>query len=881
VKSSRRAKKTKEGAAAPPAVSPDLLPRERFLEATKEYFAILTRPLVDMLTPSTGGREFVGHYSRMVDTVVGLIFQRAAEEHGLAASDTGIAVIAMGGYGRAELAPYSDVDLLILCRRKTPLVEAVASSFIRLMWDAGFELGHSVESLVESESALSQHMDTKTALIESRWVCGAKTVARAVERQIARIRRADREDYLRRKVQDALARHQRFGNSFQLIEPNVKLSPGGLRDFQTLVWLGQVGQGERGLAALRRKGLLLAGEQRELEEAYDFILRVRVELHLATESKQDQLTVAAQKQVAKRLGFTTRGGHLDVEFFMRRYYTLTRAIWRITADVMEALDHGDNVGVVLGRRRVARDDNTLTTRVDRAKMRREPLYVFERQKRSGKKLDRALRRRLETVLDEDLSGRKETNAMRRAFPELLRDAANTSLVVRSLHETLFLMRIIPEYDQLTCLKRYDLYHHYTVDEHSFKVLESLTALGAPDADPADPFVRLYSEIPDTRALFLAALLHDVGKIEGRGHAKKGAALSRKILRRMFLGEGEIDLVCTLIENHLVMSHFSQRRDPNDIGTIEAFRKKVKSRTVLKHLCLLTYADFKATSPLVWNEWKRTLLWQLYLRAYDYMAQSEKKPEAVYKAHKQALLDAFDAGAERDAALSHLDLLPGGYLLTMSADMVREHMRMVTALASGDFDVTQRRRGSWYEVTFCTLDKPYRLSQLCGVLTINDFNILHAHAFTRSDGVVIDVFGVEPVSDALSAEGVRERIDAIRASLSGVFSGTLDLDAETRKHAARWKRMRRPEIPHDARVTFENDLSPDFTIIDIFAADRPGLLYRVTRALSSEGLTITRANISTEATRVIDSFYVGDADGKKIHSAERLTRIRATIEKEIG
>ncbi len=865
--------------------SAELLPRDQFLGATREYFQILTRPLVDMRTPRTGGREFTGNYARMVDTIVGILFQRAAEEQGLNADDTDIAVIAMGGYGRAELAPYSDVDILILCRKKTKVVDDIASSFIRLMWDAGFELGHSVESLVESEAALARHMDTKTALIESRWVCGSRQVARAVERQISRIRRSDRGEYLRRKIQDALARHERFAHSFQLIEPNVKLSPGGLRDFQTLVWLGQVGQGLRGLPALRRKGLLLRGEQTELEDAYDFLLRVRVELHLATKSKQDQLTVAAQRMLAKNLGYKPRGDHLEVEFFMRQYYRHTRAIYRITTDVMEQLDHGDNVGVVLGRTRAARaDGTTLKARINRAKIRREPLYVFERQKETGLKLDRGVRRRLEEILvdPEGLRGRSATHAMRRAFPELLRDARNTALVVRSLHETLFLMRIIPEYDRLTCLKRYDLYHHYTVDEHSFKVLENITELNAPGADATDPFVRLHSEISDKRSLYMAALLHDIGKIEGRGHARKGAVLSRKIMKRMFMSNDEINLVSSLIEHHLLMSHFSQRRDTSDIGTIEAFCRKIRNRTHLKHLCLLTYADYKATSPLVWNDWKRTLLWELYLRAYDHMARTRKKPEAVYKARKQELLDAFPRGRTRKAVLEHLDLLPGGYLLTMSAGRVSEHMDMIASLDPKGAVVTHRRRGAWSEITFCTHDKPFRLSQLCAVLTINEFNILHAHAFTRSDGKVIDAFGVEHISGALSKDDVAEKLDSIRRDLAGVFAGRVDLETETNKHAARWRRVKgasspQAGIPQAVRVKFENDVSTEFTIIDIFADDRPGLLYRITRALSHEGLTIYRANISTEASRVIDSFYVGDSKGRKITAAARLNRIRRLLE----
>jgi [protein-PII] uridylyltransferase len=865
--------------------------RNDFVKDTRAYLKLLTRPIIETRTPKTGGREFVGNFSRMVDTITGLLFQRAAQDNGVSPDKSGIAVIAMGGYGRAELAPYSDVDILVVCRRKSPMVDAVAGDFIRYMWDVGFDLGHAVESLVESESALSRHMDTKTAVIESRWVCGSKRVAKAIERQVSRIRREERQEYLRRKIQDALVRYAKYGNSFQLIEPNVKNSPGGMRDFQTLVWLGQVNKGSRGLGALRQKGLLLSGEQRELEAAYDFLLRVRVELHLATRSKQDQLTVAMQRKLARALGYKPRGGHLDVEFFMREYYHHTRAIYRITSDILKELHHGEDVGVLLGRRR-AKQAGTLNVRLIRKKMREEPLYIFQRQKDTGLPLDRALRRRLELVLREDLKGQQATRRMRAAFAAMFEESHNLGLVLRSLHEMKFLGRIIPEYNRLTCLKRYDLYHHYTVDEHSFRVLENVVALDGADSDPDDPLVRLYHEIDDKRPLFLAALLHDVGKIGGHGHAKKGATLARKILGRMPIPPEEIELVSFLIRHHLLMSQFSQRRDPADIGTLTAFCKKVESSTNLKYLCLLTYADYKATSPVVWNQWKQSLLWALYLRAYDFIKKKEKAPEVVYKAHKQRLLEAFAAGPVRNRVLTHLDLLPGGYLLTMDPIQVKQHMEMVEELERRSAVVSHSERDGLHEFTFCTHDQPYRLSQLCGVLAVNDFNIFHAYAFTRADGTVIDVFLVEDLTAENGGAAAEDRpprtdpafarrIESIQRDIESVIAGDLDLDAATARHAKRWRRARQPGIPAPANVKFENDLSGDFTIIDVFAPDAPGLLFRITRALSREGLTISRARISTEADRAIDSFYVGDESGNKIKSASRLKRIRTTLEEEIA
>lgn len=872
--------------ALPSPISPEAAAsREQFVAEARSYFALMTRPLIDMRTPATGGREFALKYTRMVDAIVALLFQRAVDEHDLPLDGIDISVVALGGYGRSEMAPFSDVDLFITCGRKTPLVEAVTSAFIRYMWDIGFELGHAVESLIEADEAITRDMDMKTSLIESRWVCGSRRVARALEKRIGRMRRNDREEFLRRKISDALDRYDKFGRSFQLIEPDVKLSPGGLRDYQTLVWLGYVGRLPHGLAALRRKGLLLSGERRELEQAYDFLLRVRAEMHIATLSKQDTLMVATQQDVAKSLGYKNHGGHLAVEYFMREYYRHTKTIYRITRDCIEALDGGRQVGVLLGQGKIATDGHGLKVPLRPALLRERPLYVFEKQKATGQKLDRGLRRRLE-VAQEELDTATVTQRMRKAFPQLLDDDRHVAQVVRSLHDTKFLMRIIPEYDQLTCLKRYDLYHHFTVDEHSFKVLGYLAELGNPDvalAQAGESLVRLYSELPEKRILFLAALLHDVGKIEGHDHAVKGAILSRTILERMQLPIEEIEFVCFLIENHLVMSHFSQRRDPSDIGTLTAFCDRVRTRQRLKYLCLLTYADYRATSPLVWNEWKRTLLWELYVRAYDFMARREKQPREVYQQHKERLLETFAKGDERARALEHLDLLPGGYLLTMSAELVRDHIKMIAQLANEPIVVGHRYSGSAHEITFCTQDKPYRLSELCGVLAVNDFTILNAFAFTRKDGKVVDVFVTEPVDrgDLMAPEETLLRIEHLRADLKNVFAGTLDLDAATKRHAQRWRRVTKASIPYQTQVKFENDTSDEYTIIDVFASDRPGLLYTITRTLSSLGLSIARAKISTEATKAIDSFYVRDVEGKKLTEAGRLSEARDKLEAAIS
>ncbi|UCH84992.1 MAG: HD domain-containing protein [Candidatus Latescibacterota bacterium] len=682
-----------------------------------------------------------------------------------------------------------------------------------------------------------------------------------------------------RKIRDATTRHQKYGNSYQLVEPNVKLSPGGLRDFQTLVWLGMVSNGDTGLAALRRRRLLLQGETEALERAYNFLLSVRVELHICSRSKQDQLTVRTQKLITDRLGYRDKGGHLAVELLMKDYYDHTRTIARITRDIIEELDFGANISPLIGRRKPRKNKNRLTLRINRRKIKESPLYVFAKQKEIGLKLDRAVRRRLCEVLRTELKGRTERNRMRRDFRTLLSDGKNLTLVLRAMHETGFLGVVIPEYNSLTSLKRYDLYHHYTVDEHSFQVIQNLEELIDTRSRQNQTFARIYSEVADKEVLFLSALLHDIGKIEGRGHAKKGAALAQKILKRLGAKPAQIRMVSYLIEIHLIMSHFSQRRDPTDIGMLQSFCSRVRSRPNLKLLCLLTYADLKATSPHAWTEWKRTLLWGLYLRAYLFMAKKEKKPEAVYKARKRAILSGFKPGPDRARALAHLDLLPGRYLLTMKRSQVRRHLALIDALEGKRAAVDRKQLRLATEISFCTHDKPYRLSQLCGVLTLNDLNILFANAFTRSDGIVVDVFDVVDISGTTPID--EARIEKIRTDLDSILSGRLDLTVALDRHVAKWQRAQRTKIPIPLKVEFHNDISGEVTIADIFAADQPGLLFKITRALSDEGLTIHRARISTEAQRAIDSFDLQDKRGKKITSVARLKRIRSRLERELA
>ena len=772
-----RGKGRSQGATAhalPSPISPEAAgSREQFVAEARSYFALLTRPLIDMRTPATGGREFALKYTRMVDAIVALLFQRAVDEHGLALDEIDISVVALGGYGRAEMAPFSDVDLFITCGRKTPLVEAVTSAFIRYMWDIGFELGHAVESLIEADEAITRDMDMKTSLIESRWVCGSKRVAKALDKRIGRMRRHDREEFLRRKISDALARYEKFGRSYQLIEPDVKSSPGGLRDYQTLVWLGSVGRLPHGLAALRRKGLLLPGERRELEEAYDFLLRVRAEMHIKTASKQDVLTVAAQQEVAKALGYTDQRHHLAVESFMREYYRHTRTIHRVMRDCVAALDGGSQVGVLLGQGKIARDTHHLSVPLRPKLLHERPLYVFEKQKKTGQKLERSLRRRLE-VAQAELDGAAVVRACARRFrPCSTTTATSFAWCARCTRRAFSCAS-----SRSTTSSRASSVTTSTITSRSTSTASRCWAFSPSSAhpkarrSPASRWPGSTRSCPTNGFSFWPRCCTTWARSRDTTTRSRAPFFPAGSSSRWSFRSRRSSSSASLIENHLVMSHFSQRRDPSDLGTITAFCDRVRTRQRLKYLCLLTYADYRATSPLVWNEWKRTLLWELYVRAYDFMARREKQPREVYQQHKEHLLDAFPEGEERAARAGAPGPVPGGYLLTMSADLVRDHIRMIAQLGNESVVVGHRYSGSAHEITFCTQDKPYRLSELCGVLALNDFTILNAFAFTRKDGKVVDVFVTEPVDrgDLMAPEETLLRIEHLRANLKAVLPG---------------------------------------------------------------------------------------------------------------
>jgi [protein-PII] uridylyltransferase len=792
------------------------------------------------------------------------------------------AVIGLGGIGRRDLSPKSDVDLLFLWDKKPgPAGTAFAGYLVRMLWDAGLELGSSVRTVAELRAALARDTDLETAVLDGRWLCGEESMKETLQAIKVEVRERESGGLLEAKLEEARRRWRKYGWSYHLIEPNVKESPGGLRDHQMIRWVGMVLPWDGTLEGLYRLAIIDRHEIKDIRRAYHFILRTRHELHFLMGSNWNVLTLDLQRTVAKNLGYADGAGLLAVERFMRDYYSMTRAVFTLLERFLEETTGGGNLRIIDGslyRRVGTKGLGQIDLRLNRARLRDDPLYPFKEQLRTGKRFSPQMERRVRGVFRGTRLGRSAVERMRRSFIELLELPGKKAPVIRSMHELGALKYLFPPFEKLTCLKKYDLYHQYTADEHTLQAIANLDEI---ECCEGGLLPRIYDEVAERTELLLATLLHDIGKPCVRGHARSGARMAESLLKAFPISPRSRSLVAFLVRNHLLLSHFSQRRDMEDRDTGLQFVKSVKSHVNLKLLYLLTCADLKATGPSVWTGWKENLLEDLYFKASRMLADKSESGAFFKKAieKRQARMVALCSSDEERAAMEmHLASLPDRYAMVVTPARAKAHVAMVARLKSRGVIVGARRLQHSIEIAMCTRDRPFRLSQLCGVLTMNDLNILGAFAFTRRDGVVIDLFHCTGVDGrlALPPETARK----LERDFAAVLAGEIDLERAYAAHVERWKWRTAKGGRVPTVVEFENDLSRESTIVDLSASDRPGLLYRVTRILSEEGLDIQSAQISTRGETAADSFYVKTADGKKLGDAARMRAIRLRLKAEL-
>lgn len=858
------------------------------VEAFKRFLKIETERLRRRHRFGLGGGEIASVRSYIVDLVVCRACQLAAEIAASGPELSDCAVVALGGYGRRELSPFSDVDLLFLHagRRRSRTLKSFNEEVLHLLWDMGLAVGHSFRSVSECVAIAKDDLHSRNAMAEARLVTGNAHLFRRLVRELDdSVFKSKRETdaFLEMMRSEMEGRYEKFGRTVCLQEPNVKETAGGLRDLHTVLWVGHARHGCRTLDDLRAEDYITGAQYAAARRAYDFVSRVRNEAHFSTGRMTDLLTLDLQAVVASGLGYEDKRGLLASELFMRDYYQRANELHRFSESflvkhlsarsekrrfglsAMRAKHTGD---YVIRHGRLQPRDRLSDFQLDPPLM----LDVFAVAQEKGVDLSDDLKlavRNAISVVDRGFRARRESGL---AFVNLLHQKGRVALALRSMHDTGFLGRFLPEFGRIAFLVQHDFYHKYTIDEHTLKAVEALDQVASSEDPKLHRFAEVLSEVEDAAALYLGLFLHDIGKGHGGGHVAKGVRIAERVAARLGLDEKSVEKVIFLVRHHLLMSHLSQRRDLSDENVVDEFVQKVGDLERLNMLLLLTYADTSGVGPGVWNDWKATLLWELYSSArshFDGLNLSKWDENRIAQLKQEVILqlegDILPSEAER-----HFALMPERYLRATAPEQIVRHLKMAKELDAVslvcDWTPTGDRRLS--EVTVCTRDCARLIGRIAGTLTAHGIDILSADVYTREDGIVIDTFKVNEKSDHHS---VRIHTQSrVRESLEAAIEGRYDVGAAVERQRAKApKRVRRrgARLPAPASVRFDSETSSSSTVIEVRAEDELGLVYKIASTLSGLGLNITFAKIATEKNHALDIFYVTDSGWDKLSPAQ--------------
>jgi [protein-PII] uridylyltransferase len=836
------------------------------------------------------GVQVCAKLTDLLDEVVLMLFNSALADLPAEQAETlqdQVALVPNGGYGRRDVAPFSDVDLMILYASSAEkFVGPLAKRLMHDVFDSGLILGHAVRTPQQACKMAWGDATIFTSLVESRLLTGS---AELYERFHTRFARQSHRRW--RSLYAAMAKardeeRQQFGETVYLLEPNVKRSQGGLRDIQLLRWLGFARYRNADPEALAMMGELTRKEHGSLRDAREFLLRLRNELHFFAEKSTDTLDRAEQMRIAEVFGYRGTEGLLAVEQFMREYFRHTQGINQLVARFMSRTSPGTRwleklsplfSHQVEGDFRVA-PRRIYATRQGLKKMSGDLSEVLRMMtlaslydKQIAPSTIESLHRTTHTapaVLTHEATQR---------FLSLISRPARLGTLLRQLHELGTLETIIPAFEHARCLLQFNEYHKYTVDEHSFRAVENATALMHTEG----PVARAYQSLAEKRTLHLALLIHDLGKGYVEDHSEVGARIAEEIAQRLKLPALEADTLRFLVLKHLTMAHLAFRRDTSDPQVVIRFAVEVGSPEVLKMLYILTVCDISAVGPGVWNDWKAEVLNDLYNRAMEQL--SGESPSGTVDELVQQRKTAVAAGLKPEDDLDwfgqQIDALPPHYLNLVPPEQIVGELRQLHQLKRGEVSVA----GRWLpetkmtEYTVGTYEQltPGIFYKLTGALSGRGLQILSAEINTLAHGLVFDRFFVNdpdyqgpPAADRIANVG-----EALRNSL-------LHPGEETPTFRKLWKaapdRNRESLSQLETQVRIDNSTSDRYTIIDVFAHDRIGLLYSITRTLFRLGLSVSLAKISTYLDQVVDVFYVTDEHGKKISAEPRRREIREQL-----
>jgi [protein-PII] uridylyltransferase len=899
--------------------------RNKQLPAYKRYIQLEMEMLKRHHQKGEPGLKTCQERAAMVDVVIENLFLAALDlyttEHGPIPCK--MAVLATGGYGRRELNPHSDIDIMFLYPEKisgknfSKFQEVLAEEILYPLWDLGWKVGHASRNAKEAIEEAKSEIQSKNAILESRIICGSDPLYIDMQTRFASYcKKEHSKAYIQQRLADERNRHSKFGNTVYLQEPDIKNGVGGLRDYQNILWMANIKFGYGSFREINKAKLLRRHLRDEMVAAYDFLLRTRTELHLQNRRPTDKLDLEQQPTVAAGLGYPQEDIFERVEAFMKDYYTAARTIYHTSELLKERLalsgEHDPRSSQRITFRQALRAHQHLPLKIvdgfilqdkvliheSKSVFTEDPrrlIRIFHLMQQFGAKLHPDLKFRISRSLPSIDHSVINNASAAKSFCSILRYPGEVYPILKLMHELGVLGRYLPEFGQLTCMVQHEYYHRYTADEHVLRTIKHLDEVFQKDTTNTTAYEKALRKNDDPLLLYLILLLHDIGKAEGvKGHDVNGVRIAQPILTRFEIGEEQQEQILFIIRHHLAMSRIWQRFDLDDPKTAHSFAEFIEDEDKLRFLYVHTYCDARGTAPTLWNDYKETMHRTLYSRTLEQFEDKdviEQKRKERKETRYRQMLERPIEGVADDEVEAHFNRLPDNYFTNSKPDEIELHLSMVHQLLA---QIQQEKlTGSlapiidWRNdidlnvtvVNVVTWDRAGLFYKLAGALTLAGVNIVSTKAVSRTDNISIDTFYImDPEGGMISDAKVHDIFKThIEDSLmhGRRLTGEIErLEATAKSQKKKFRGILPAPIP--PTLDIYHDPSLNHTIIEVQAQDRIGLLYGLARHIYSRSYNISFARIATERGIAMDTFYIEKINTQEAISSKDLSKLRVSL-----
>jgi len=846
---------------------------------------------------TSDGSLNVGLNSILIDSMLRVVFKKIYQKI-FNNTDYIFSIIAVGGYGRGELAPCSDLDLLFLLPNNLKIneskhAEEVIQFILYILWDLGYSVGHSTRTIDDCIEKSKLDLTISTALLEKRFIVGNEDVFSLLNDKFTLfIKNTKTLKFVEAKLVESELRHKRFGGSRYVVEPNVKDGKGGLRDLHTLIWISKFAYKVDSVSKLINMGALSKKEAASFAESQRFLLSVRCHLHYRAFREDDRLAMDAQLDLAKTMNFKNTITQKDVERFMKRYFLATKTVGSLTRIFCAAIETEFDKPLRLSFLSFKKKEDVYPFDIELGRLfvknkevlSENPVNIIKLFNIShNKNIDihpKTLRylTSLQRLINHEVRHDFDANKM---FLDILTSDKDSTRTLRLMNESNILGKFIPEFQKIVGLMQFDMYHSYTVDEHTIFTISNLYSLKNGEFKNFAPLAsKIILEISSKKCLFVAMLLHDIAKGRKGDHSQNGALIASVVCPRLGLSKEETKTVEWLILYHLLMSKTAFRYELGDARVIKSFVDKVKSVERLKLLLVLTVADIKGVGPEIWNDWKGSLITELYSKSFD-MLQKDNVNELIKTPKKSFENFLVENGLTNSDAKQYCSYYYDNYWEIFKLSRIINHYEIFRNMYKDSkkfkvhlFDESKLKAT---ELLVIAPDHHGLFSLISGLVSASGYDVVNAKIITRSDGYALDTFFIQNKNrqPIIEEHSKKKLLKVISQGLEGNFNVEKALNKRWEEIPARFRAIKAP-----TRVIIDNNMSDEYSILEIKCKNAPGVLYRITKVITSLGLQINTANVSTYGDRVVDIFYIKDAFGSKIDNNKSMDKVKMSILKTL-